>query len=1743
MPWFGWDEETRAISHRAARRDARKRARKTATPDLARNLTIARREAPWVPPTALVGLVQSGHGPDDPAFRQVAAATFFDKARTGQWALPGEETEGEPAARAVKAGKSGEKIRRDSQVESLTAPPPPDQENPADAAQFWLIRRGQAIGYKKAKREIKDAIIALEHGVPRPAAGDFDPDDPDAPIVAIMEKLVAAQGSRSFSLGSTDKGANEFAVFVQAATNSKGLDRRIEDFTQAEQTRESVENFDWGAWTTGPLLGAYGEAVGAPLEALGAPEGTARGISRGFMLAAQYPMDIVNASLRSVASGTSAMSYDGTKGVVGNLVSALNPFEGEDVDRYKSLNAQSAGGQALADLVSGREVDTGAGWLPDLESGTWKRAAQEARDASPGLIGDSAWTPGRYIANQIADPDSAGFTIASGLVDAAITIKADPTNPLFNAYTDAVRTGRTLDLGDDVTQAAFSAGLARRQAERAFTKAERAAKRAEIRQAEIPMQGSVFDLNYAHEQNAIDAALRGRDEAQAALDAAKGAHDEALAAAYEAAGAYPKGHRLTRSPQKVNAYLSGADGQRVVDFSVGVTSPTESWMKWNRKGPIAMHREIADAATPEEVKGVIMHYVGTGGVREIPNQANFKYGLHPMESRWAQQTPSAPVFEFADLDSRVLQADRFLRNADVAPDVRREVLDQVARADSWTEYKTAISDGVYGAVRDRLIDDGLGPNAAKALTDWAGSHTLQRAYFNDMTSGTGEVVETPWIVLNGNGEKIPSPHLSTEGLARGIPIVDYKAIRRATRVTRKSSKELKELARYSRERAATLAGKRPVDARGHEALADAMEAMADDKAMKFAADADLEVSGLASLERGLEKAVSKYGDWWRRSKLVRIAWGVRVVGEEQARMWAYGYGGAIAHPFRAIAILAGSEPDGKLARLLKRFGADPKYATDVNGARFLDDAIGEALNSPPRFGNIYDRVGGPNSWDSIGIENWEVIGAEHHKFTRALGEEMVRMSRAPEVRAAIDMTPADLKVWFQEDPTGQAIWKRVAADDRLAHAGLLEEGAEVKAFGEMSVAEQEAVLDAHVQTIYDRIDQFTGGHEAVRRAIADRKIGDTYLPGVIDHAKRADRDLLDMVKGLREEGWQGPVKIRARSDLFVTNAREAARNHELGQAFDTLMWNLMPRQSNYLSRSPLFREAYWNRTAEMIGATSPEVKAQIIDAARNAGVSDDLIAKMSLVVPIADGPAISKSTIDHLAKAHGLSETRRILYDLAERGQFFDMFRQVFPFGEAWKEVLTRWSRALVENPKIVHRLSQGISAGRGEGIIHTDPLTGQEVVTYPGTEWITDRLLGAPVPFQGSLQGVNIAAQGLPGVGPAVSIPLPHLARLLDWNLNDPKNRTWTELIYPYGQPEPSDIYTQVSESLLPTWLGKMIGATAQVPDQTQRSTVNYLMNYLASTGDYDLHGDLAHEEMRRLVDDAGSKARWLNLFRGALSGTAPSAPIPKWLIRDPDNKLQELQVIRSKYQEKAQDDPDGAFDWLIENFGQDNYLIAQSFSRTHAVTPRTRDGWDFVGSNPWLEREFPETFGLIVPENKDGKFDITGYWQYRNANEIADLEPEDRVKMANDRVAKWIYDGAAAGFGPNPSDEEIVILDAIRDDLLADFPGYQDSSPDFNSIPRRIREIDRMVNDPRVLKNEQTGSTAKAVREYLDLREAVLEMQRGVGLTARSVSSSKKALEFRLMLRGMAESLIEQDEGFAAFWNNVFRREIKDY
>lgn len=1350
----------------------------------------------------------------------------------------------------------------------------------------------------------------------------------------------------------------------------------------AARKRSSGYGFGWG--TVGDVVQPVTGGVAKAVELSGR---VAKPVLRTGVTAANTPYEEGQGAIRNIAAsgklgsiaagaGSGAAAGAGVGALVGSVVPVAGTasgavvgaivggvggavagfFAADDVEGKGKWEAQSNGLIALQRLRNGEKVRLGSGWLPNFDAGA---------ELDTATIGETQRARSRRVT-------IAGRSVTPGRLLATSVV--EPGTKPWNVVSGLADAAVALGPADPGGQALKLAGA------------------------------GVKSLR------GVDALVETTDDL-AKLGKAQSAADVA-----EEAGAVD-GLRRMIDPSKAEAWWQSRKGRDLAETIAAEPSAYAIWDATGRKLDPQLAVRLADADSVDQVDELLVPEFGAA-IRDRLKWRTFK----PFDRvRLLQSMPGSDLpLDVGDLGraERATGLDRWLRNADVHPEDRAGLVEDMMRAGDARPAIYEVAERAMQTVAEDLADSGVDVEHARRLTRMFRDDLESSAHY--WVDGFGRDVIPPGVVIEGAPVPLAHPHLFVEHAARALPLPDARDLRTATSFLR------------------PLLANAPAEA----------------------------VIG------SIDKAMTQ----WKRLQLLRGAYVLRVVGEEQARIATTGLDSAFHHPVSWFAYMTGR-----------------KGAVDVLGEPLAEaDAFQKAMNK------------GWAGWaDSAAVDRYPTRFRKGDKnFMPAWAGELLKLKRDPvAARAIAGATPDELRAAFRD---GDLSWAR--REMAQESAGLADA----------------ATADDYVASIFDRINQATGG---------DPELLDLLRTGLLEDATEEGVRIADNLRPTPEFLDELATRVEHAPDWVAGDAagHRITDGRGVWDKATTYAFSLLgTRPTNKLSRSPVFKQNYWGAIEDVIPKLTAEAQRAVIAQARDAGMGREFLA--DLATRTARTGELTVEHADHLAKSFALDETRKLLYDLTEKSQFFDANRLMTPFGEAWLEMVKVWAKIGTENPQVpVRRIPQIITAARDND---TNPDTGffrengrgEEVFTYPGAEFITDKLLGVPVPLTGRVAGLSMATEVLPGVGPVVSIPA-------GWFLPDtPEWETVRDFVFPFGEPERRDTLW----SLAPAWARKAeqaINAAGGRDERMFASTTMDVARYLASTGEYDTSSE---EGMARLASDAKDKAAGVYAVRAVAQWFAPSAPSPEWVVQDTDGQLMVAQVVADDFHD-LQDrvGPAAATSVFLDLYGPDLALLMEG--KTKAAIPNapvSAAGITWEQQHPAIVKRFPNAYGYFATQ---GDFDFEAYEKQIAAGKRKPLTVDEATKLANARIGRHLYDVAKARVGDKRTKAESRWLSDFRDALRQDYVGYDLPAP----VPQAPRDkvIDELVqaaHDPELADTK----LAESLRIYLTARDRAIEVARAGGLA--SFADAKRAKPLRAKLRAMGETIAAEDEQFAEVWKFVFVREV---
>jgi hypothetical protein len=615
------------------------------------------------------------------------------------------------------------------------------------------------------------------------------------------------------------------------------------------------------------------------------------------------------------------------------------------------------------------------------------------------------------------------------------------------------------------------------------------------------------------------------------------------------------------------------------------------------------------------------------------------------------------------------------------------------------------------------------------------------------------------------------------------------------------------------------------------------------------------------------------------------------------------------------------------------------------------------------------------------------------------------------------------------------------------------------------------------------------------------------------------------------------------------------------QVIETMFYYMMSVPTNKLSRAPVFKQAYIERLLHLRSFGDDATKARVDKALQNdLGLSPRDLRRRN---PVPDeffsrgeagaGVKMSFREMDQVAKGYALETTRGLLYDMSRKHDASDVLRNIFPFAEAWGEIITRWSKIMWENPRTFRRAQQGIEGAREQGWFYNDSY-GQEVFAYPGSGFVTKAMLGlggedTDVRFTGTTAGVNLAlGQYVPGFGPMVQVPVSMLLP------NMPKFDSVRKFLMPYGDEEvrsPGDILNLA----LPAWVDKALIAIGTGDGNYRRLHGNTVM---------DTYKILAAEHPERMNDAASSYALmeeasrkasgllWVRVFASFISPTSPQI---EYRVEDTEGTMWQMQTMASEYYRLLRQndfDQQVALTSFIQRFGWGETLTEGLGMASTFITPKsvqveerstsdTGFAWQRENADLFAPGAYPGTAAYAMQDVDWDEFDYNAYLDGLKTGAREALTPQQWLQKRNELLGNIAYDVAAAKVQGRTDRAARLWKRDMRIKLRREYPGFDVPIP---GMPERvgndtqIMELERWSTEPRLAES----NAGQGVAVYLQLRRRAEAEAYNRGLMPDSWKSATMMESWRNWLRASADEIIRVFPEFGQLWFDVFRWELTE-
>jgi hypothetical protein len=921
--------------------------------------------------------------------------------------------------------------------------------------------------------------------------------------------------------------------------------------------------------------------------------------------------------------------------------------------------------------------------------------------------------------------------------------------------------------------------------------------------------------------------------------------------------------------------------------------------------------------------------------------------------------------------------------------------------------------------------------------------------------------------------------------------------------------------------------------------------------------------------------VQKLGeDVFPRLAITRAATAIRVMMDEQLRLAAAGLPSAISHPIHWMALVAGSNTD--LERLGLGTEDAQKMIDSVAGSVAGGGSSDAVLRSTRATGGMTDVAKG---------EKW-IIG--HSETARQFATDPIAS------RVLQGQTTDQIMEYLHSGEGAKDFdrYKELAANTRSVSATT---GAVVPT--PIDLADDQTLRTFIDTRIRGHVDALTKGNTEMRAALGGGILPDHYaaLNGEQGAAPFAF-DSGEATPGYRKmtEDWMNhpdsPERVQYNQRL-TDYADPATVKDQWDKASSWMMGKLFNVPVRTLTRSPVFRSAFYERVAELADQLHPDEANKLLKSIESTageqgftGKVADFLGGDKQLQSIIDGASNAHGNLNledvfDYAKGHAIDTVHDTLYDVSSKTNLEQSMRMIAPFAQAWRTILTDWTKILARNPGFVRRTQMAVQGARDAGFFYTDPVTGKEMFNYPMSDWVVKALtgggvgsairaattgtlshvpiVGAPAagainsalgaipgvgeamsasggvpgvdPLRGEVAGLNMVSSSfLPGLGPVAQIPLAHLL----------KNKPWADdirgFLMPYGVPtdENSPMLGELGAYLLPSWSQKVISAISTSPDSTSSygNTYSQMLQQLASSGKYGTSMD----ERRRLIADATSKARLLTMLRGFGQFVDPASPsyAPEIKTNEGDQLMTALAQDAHQYQSE---DYNTWVQRFMSTYGEGPFIAAQSKTRSQQGGLDASHAFgQWEADHAGEMNNYPAVAGYFGSIGSD--FDQEVYNRQLATGERAKLSADDMLNASQATVAKWKYDQAKQALGAHPTPAQQEWLANVKAKLQDQYPGYAvEPSVSIADLPAKIQQLQRAAVDPGLKGDVQTATAT-----YLALRDQALSVAKSRGSKGAGSLAGTNNADLRAWLAGAATKIIQKYPTFSRLFDSVLSSEV---
>jgi hypothetical protein len=556
------------------------------------------------------------------------------------------------------------------------------------------------------------------------------------------------------------------------------------------------------------------------------------------------------------------------------------------------------------------------------------------------------------------------------------------------------------------------------------------------------------------------------------------------------------------------------------------------------------------------------------------------------------------------------------------------------------------------------------------------------------------------------------------------------------------------------------------------------------------------------------------------------------------------------------------------------------------------------------------------------------------------------------------------------------------------------------------------------------------------------------------------------------------------------------------------------------------------------------------------------------------------NNLERQAREYSLSQTRDVLFELAETSRIGEFMGNASPFFSAYMEVIGRWAGFAADNPffvaKVGHLYKQPWEAetlGLQQVTVDNAGDESTYIVFRPfGDAWDEDgnqttifeampksiRNLFVPAvmqdmeaPLRFSKDGFNTLLQGSPGFGPLVTVPAREVLN------TKPELEPTLSFMFPFGHPH-GDFFTRTRQAMLPAWTNNVENLLRKT--HTRETVINRIFRDLtiqmSEAGDPLDWNDEVH--VMEVLEEAEKRTENFFMFRvfaGLFSPTSTTVLSPY------DGLVEEYRAMENSLGfAEAQDQ-------FLTKYGPDFFALTGRMSQLNDGVASTWQSEERYIANQKLVQAHPEIGAWITgsvgsvdeetvfsqitynkqfndpvaPGSQTTRREIKTPQQYvldtqvqQGWKEYSSLMSE--IRIYQDRAAAV---GLSSGLTSSHMRKVKALKDSAVEEITARFPEWRKEFDDFGSSTARLNAVydgfAAALDVPEILQRPST----KHVLEFLQFRiglQNLLKERAAAGYTDNIEASENEDIE-TVWLNGKEEFGMRPD--FEAIYDRYFARD----